>query len=63
MSRKDYHIRWNVDFMVEKEIVYILPSIIWQPWKYRQPGVCVIEIGWLNFRLTIGTWRKRKEVK
>lgn len=38
-----------------------LPTIVWQPWRYRYPNSFVVELWWLNFVVGIGWWERRKD--
>lgn len=54
--RKDYKIKWNLRFMVDDSnyVMALLPTIIFQPWVYRNPGQGVIYIQWFHMVLVIG---------
>jgi hypothetical protein len=59
--RKEYRIRPKVVFEVDKRdfLFFFLPTIIWQPWKYRWNGCAVVCFHWLNFAIGFGIWEKR----
>lgn len=61
--RKNYRIKWNVKFFVDdhKYIFALLPSIIFVPWPFREYGMPIIEIVWLNFGIRICEWDSRKK--
>ena len=54
--------KFNIQFDIDKrnKIFCLLPTIIWQPKKYRYYGSCIIDITWLIFHITIGTWERPK---
>ena len=60
--RKEYKIKPMFKFVVDTEHydISILPTIFWQPWRYRDPYIgCIIEIWWLNFHILMGEWTVR----
>ncbi len=62
VKRSDYYIKWKISFNVDKKYraYHILPTIVYQPWKYRGPNVSIIDIAWLNFHILIGEWRNKE---
>lgn len=60
--RQDYYIKWKIGFEIDKSYraYSILPTIVWQPWKYRYPLTSIVDITWLNFHIVIGEWRKKR---
>ncbi len=59
--RKDYRIKPKVIFEIDNrsKIFCILPTIIFQPWKYRYIGGVVVDITWLNLHIGIGIWENK----
>lgn len=57
--RKEYRIKPKIRFEIDKGIFFLLPTIIWQPWKYRYNDTFVISFYWLNFVVGIGLWKRR----
>lgn len=62
VKRSDYYIKWKMSFNIDKHYraYHIFPTIVWQPWKYRSPNVCVVDVAWLNFHILIGEWRNKE---
>jgi hypothetical protein len=44
-----------MEFGKVKDFYFLLPTILWQPRKYRYNGCYVITIQWLGFYIGIGT--------
>ena len=59
--RKEYHIRAKIGFEVDKEsyVFFLLPTIVWQPWKYRFSKTYAVELHWLIFTVGFGLWERR----
>ena len=61
--RGDYKIKpkIRVDVDTRRFRCFILPTISYVPWIYRQPdvGLGVVEVKWLNFTIVVGEWVKR----
>lgn len=62
-KRKEYYIDWNIRFVVDDSyfIFMLLPTIEIVPWIYRYVDEPIISIAWLNFGVTIGTFKRKKE--
>lgn len=60
--RKDYRIKPHFEFSIDKSMMLFafIPTICWQPWKYRYPRTAVIDIHWLIFHVTIGIWERKQ---
>ena len=50
--------KFCINFKVDKryKIYCFLPTLIWEPRKYRYNGQFVFDITWLNFHIGIGLW-------
>ena len=59
--RKEYRIKPKIGFEIDKRtyLFMFLPTIIWQPWKYRFNNTYVICLYWLNFAIGFGLWERR----
>lgn len=57
--RKEYRIKPKIGFEIDKSIFFLLPTIIWQPWKYRYNDSYVIYFCWLVFAVRFGLWERR----
>lgn len=64
-NRKKYRIKPHIGFAVDRDgyIFSLLPTVLVQPWMYRYPGHCIVDITWLHFHICIGVWENRKENK
>lgn len=62
-ARKQWYIKkyFKVQFDTDSYLICILPTIIFQPWRYRYPNCAVIDVTWLNFHITIGEWKRKNE--
>ena len=73
-NRKNYYIKWNVKFLVDRHSTYmiytLLPTIVWVPWYNRTPtrrgleklGDCVCDVTWWKYHILIGEFfRKEKK--
>ena len=58
-DRKDYKIKWEINLGFEPSICSLLPTIVVQPWIYRYVDVGLIDITWLFWHLSIGTWKRK----
>lgn len=58
-ERKKYHIKPKVEFEIIDSLFFLLPTIIWQPWKYRYNNSYVVCLHWLVFAVGIGLWERR----
>lgn len=58
--RSDYYIKPCVNFHIYKELYTLLPTIFYQPWKYRYIGLPVLTLQWLCFALNIGLWTHKE---
>lgn len=61
VDRQNYRIKPSIRFHVD-DVDYIfclLPTITYQPWRYRWNGVSILEISWLNIHIKLGEWRYR----
>ena len=56
--RKQYRIKPKIAFEIDKQIVFI-PTIIWQPWKYRYCNSYVISFYWFIFAIGFGFWERK----
>ena len=58
--RKEYRIRAKIGFEIDKldYVFFFLPTIVWQPWKYRYNSY-VVELHWLIFTVGFGLWERR----
>ena len=54
--RKDFYIKPCIQFVFDKELYMLLPTIMYQPSRYRYPGTFVITIQWLCFAVGISGW-------
>lgn len=63
-GRENWYIKPLFKFERDTEyyLISILPTIMFQPWRYRRPYIGVIDITWLHYHIIIGEWR-RKEVE
>ena len=61
--REDYRIKPRMKAIIDKEycLFSLIPTVIWQPWKYRYPNTYVVDIHWLIFHLCFGFWERKKE--
>ena len=60
--RKDHYIKWSVRWHIDEYYYFsFLPTVVWEPWPYRMPGSCIIDIWWFNWHITIGTWKNRED--
>jgi hypothetical protein len=63
-TRKDYYIKWDINFMIDRgsaQIWSFLPTIIWCPWYCRYPGQSIFNIMWFNWDLAIGKWCRKED--
>lgn len=62
-GRENWYIKPLFEFERDTDyyLISLLPTIMFQPWRYRRPGAGVIDITWLHCHIVIGEW-KRKEV-
>jgi len=60
-ARREYHIKPKFVFEIDttSRLFFFLPTIYWQPWKYRYNGCCVICFCWLIFSFGFGIWERR----
>lgn len=59
--KKDYRIKPYFNFHIDRRsyLFSFFPTVIWQPWCYRDRYVGgIIEIWWLHFHILIGKWSK-----
>ena len=63
-QRKEYRIKPKIGFEIDEryKMFFFIPTIIWQPWKYRWDNSFVISVHWLIFAIGVGRW-ERKELK
>lgn len=61
--RADWRIKPYTKLIIDKDdyLFSFIPTIVWQPWRYRYSNTCVIDIHWLIFHLCFGLWEQRKE--
>ena len=57
--RKRYRIKPRIGVFLDAELISFLPTIMWQPWKYRHTGLYVVNIHWLVFHICFGIWERR----
>lgn len=57
--RSDYRIKKKIFFEFDCELIFLLPTIMFQPWKYRYLGTSVVTISWLGMNIGIGIWEKK----
>lgn len=64
MSRREWYIKKHIGFVCDDNpcIISFIPTIMFQPWRYRFPGCCVFDITWLNLHITIGEWKRKEEI-
>lgn len=62
-GRKNWCIKPLLKFERDTDyyLMSLVPTIMFQPWNYRRPGIAVIDITWFHFHIVIGEW-KHKEV-
>lgn len=60
--RKNYRIRLKIKFFVDNNnyTFALLPTIIFVPWPFRELGMPILEIAWLNFGVRLGEWDSRR---
>lgn len=60
--RKEYRIRAKVGFEIDKldYVFFLLPTIVWQPWKHRYNNTYVVCLRWLIFTVAFGVWERRE---
>lgn len=60
-TRKEYRIKPKFVFEIDttNRIFFFLPTILWQPWKYRYNDSYVICFCWLIFNVGFGIWERR----
>lgn len=60
--RKDYKIIPKIWFEIDRDsyIFAFLPTIEWQPWRYRYLRSSIICIRWLNFGIGFGQWVRKE---
>lgn len=56
--KKKYRTKLKVEFDIDKNIISLLPTILYHPWKYRYVGSYAIIIYWLCFAVGIGIWEE-----
>ena len=56
--RKEYRIKPKIGFEIDKQnyLFFLIPTVIWQPWKYRYKDSYVVCLHWLNFAVGFGLW-------
>ena len=64
-NRKNYYIKWTVEFARDHghsyQVFSFLPNIIWVPWYWRNEGHVIFDVTWLNFHILIGEFRRKKD--
>lgn len=62
-ERKKYRIRNKFQFRFDRNnyMLYILPTVTFQPWLYRPLKSFVIVFRWLHIRIAYGLWERREE--
>lgn len=55
--RSDYEIEKIIRFEFEPELICLLPTVFFQPWKYRYLNTVVVCFSWLGFNIGFGVWR------
>jgi hypothetical protein len=56
--KNSWKIRPKIEFEYDKRdyLFVFLPTIMWQPSRYRYNGSCVVSFYWLLFRVGFGIW-------
>ena len=59
--RKQYRIKPKIGFEIDKQYYafFFLPTVVWQPWKYRWNNTYVVELHWFIFTVGFGLWERR----
>lgn len=57
--RKRYRIKPKIRFEIDSGLFVLIPTLMWQTWKYRWSGSGVIYLCWLNFVIAFGIWERR----
>lgn len=59
--RKEYRIKPKIGFEIDNQsyVFFFLPTVVWQPWKYRYNNTYVVNLHWLCFDVGFGVWERR----
>ena len=59
MARSDYRLRPCIKYGINKELKFILPTIIYIPWRTRHVNMSAFEFVWFGFFIGFGNWESK----
>lgn len=55
-ERREYRIKPEIRSFIERDWIYLLPTILYVPWRRRFVGCHCMEFHWLVFVVSVGRW-------
>lgn len=62
-ERMQYRIKPRIHFFIEKDYIFLLPTLLYVRWQYRYPGRQCAEIHWLVFVVSLGVWEVKDDAE